>query len=201
VAASNVDLQAEVRAGRFRADLFYRLNVFPIELPPLRERREDIPLLMNHFLRRESLRHGRQVAGFSARAVRALLHYDWPGNIRELLNLIERGVINVEDGAAIEVHHMFKGEALGALSMLALSSQGELVASDGGLAEVGNLLSHLRGTLGVPTLDLPNLEARLLQEAVQACGGNLSAAARMLGLSRAQIAYRLERSASPSGRE
>lgn len=200
VAATNVDLQAEVRAGRFRADLFYRLNVFPIHLPPLRERREDIPLLMNHFLRREAQRHGRRVAGFSARAVRALLHYDWPGNIRELLNLIERGVINVEDGAAIEVHHMFKGEALGALSVLALSSQGELVEPEGEGQGIGNLLGHLRGALGVPVLDLPDLEARLLHEAVQSCGGNLAAAARMLGLSRAQIAYRLERSDAQQGR-
>ncbi|RYF61114.1 MAG: sigma-54-dependent Fis family transcriptional regulator, partial [Comamonadaceae bacterium] len=109
VAATNVDLQAEVQAGRFRADLFYRLNVFPIHLPPLRERREDIPLLMNHFLHREARRHGRRVAGFSAQAVRALLHYEWPGNIRELLNLIERGVISAEDGCAIDVHHMFRG--------------------------------------------------------------------------------------------
>jgi len=197
VAATNVDLQAEVQAGRFRADLFYRLNVFPIHLPPLRERREDIPLLMNHFLQREAKRHGRSVAGFSARAVRALLHYDWPGNIRELLNLIERGVINVEDGAAIEVHHMFKGEALGSLSMLALSSQGELVQPRSDAAAVKDLLGHLRDALGVPVLDLPDLEARLLHEAVQTCGGNLSAAARMLGLSRAQIAYRLERSGAP----
>jgi transcriptional regulator with GAF, ATPase, and Fis domain len=90
VAATNVDLQAEVKAGRFREDLFYRLNVFPIHLPPLRERRDDIPLLMNHFLRREALRHGRAAGGFTQRAVRAMLHYPFPGNIRELQNLIER---------------------------------------------------------------------------------------------------------------
>ena len=71
VAATNVDLQAEVRAGRFREDLFYRLNVYPIHLPPLRDRRDDIPLLMNHFLRRDAERHGRQVTGFTPRAVRA----------------------------------------------------------------------------------------------------------------------------------
>ncbi|WP_311224109.1 MULTISPECIES: sigma 54-interacting transcriptional regulator [unclassified Acidovorax] len=194
VAATNVNLQAEVQAGRFRADLFYRLNVFPIHLPPLRERREDIPLLMNHFLHREARRHGRRVAGFSAQAVRALLHYDWPGNIRELLNLIERGVISAEDGCAIDVHHMFRGEARGALPVLALSAKGDLVTPRGdGAAGVDNLLGHLCATLDAPVLDLARLEARLLNEAVQASGGNLSAAARMLGLSRAQIAYRLER--------
>ena len=201
VAATNVDLQAEVQAGRFRADLFYRLNVFPIHLPPLRERREDIPLLMNHFLQRESRRHARRVAGFSARAVRALLHYDWPGNIRELLNFIERGVISAEEGGAIDVHHMFRGEARAALPMLAVSARGGLVGTGegdglgegGGAPGVGNLLAHLRDALAAPSLDLPRLEARLLQEAVQACDGNLSAAARLLGLSRAQLAYRLER--------
>ncbi len=196
VAATNVDLKAEVQAGRFRADLFYRLNVFPIHLPPLRERREDIPLLMNHFLNREAKRHGRQVQGFSAQAVRALLQYDWPGNIRELLNLIERGVIGAEDGAAIDVHHMFRGESRGPGAVLALSPHGDLVAPvtlpSGG---VPNLLGHLRATLDAPVLDLARVEARLLQEAVQACDGNLSAAARMLGLSRAQLAYRLERAA------
>ncbi len=202
VAATNVDLQAEVQAGRFRADLFYRLNVFPIHLPPLRERREDIPLLMNHFLQRESRRHGRRVAGFSARAVRALLHYDWPGNIRELLNFIERGVIGAEEGGAIDVHHMFRGEARAAVAVLAVSEQGGLVDTEGrsgsgGAAGVANLLEHLRGTLDAPSLDLPRLEARLLQEAVQSCEGNLSAAARLLGLSRAQLAYRLERGGPP----
>jgi two-component system response regulator HydG len=190
-AATNVDLRAEVEAGRFRADLFYRLNVFPLHLPPLRERREDIPLLMSHFLRRESQRHGREVRGFTARAVRAALHYDWPGNIRELLNLVERAVINVEDGMAIDVHHMFRGESLARQAVLAVSSGGELAheAEPG----VGNLLQHLQSTLGAAALDLPALEARLLQEAVDAHSGNLSAAARALGLSRAQLAYRLER--------
>ena len=193
-AATNVDLRAEVQAGRFRADLFYRLNVFPLHLPPLRERREDIPLLMSHFLRRESQRHGREVRGFTARAVRAALHYDWPGNIRELLNLIERAVINVEDGMAIDVHHMFRGEPLARQAVLAVSSDGELARE--AEPRVDNLLQHLQATLGAAALDLPALEAQLLHEAVQAHDGNLSAAARALGLSRAQIAYRLERHAA-----
>lgn len=191
VAATNLDLQTEVRAGRFREDLYFRLNVFPIHLPPLRERRDDIPLLMNHFLRREVARHGRQVPGFTTRAVRALLHYDWPGNIRELQNLVERGVISAADGTPVDVHHMFKGEALSQQALLAIGQRGSL-ATPAEPAGVPDLLSHLQRTLGADQLALPQIERRLVREAVQACGGNLSAAARQLGLTRAQLAYRLE---------
>jgi transcriptional regulator with GAF, ATPase, and Fis domain len=187
VAATNVDLQAEVRAGRFREDLYFRLNVYPITLPPLRERRDDVPLLMNHFLRRECARHGRQPTGFSTRAVRALLHYGFPGNIRELQNLIERGVISAEDGAPIDVAHMFRREQLSNETLLAIGAQGTLQAED---AESTQLLQVLRQRLGA-TPSLPELERRLLDEAVAASNGNLSAAARELGLTRAQLAYRL----------
>ena len=193
VAATNVDLQAEVRAGRFREDLYFRLNVFPIHLPPLRERRDDIPLLMNHFLRREASRHGRRVAGFTPRAVRALLHYGFPGNIRELQNLVERGVISVDDGMAIDVHHLFRREQLPESALLAIGSHGELAPPPA--QAVPNLLQHLQATLGGDALPLEAVEHRLLREAVDAEGGNLSAAARRLGLSRAQLAYRLQRAA------
>ncbi|MCK1733818.1 sigma-54-dependent Fis family transcriptional regulator [Bradyrhizobium sp. 138] len=84
VAASNVDLTAEVAAGRFRQDLYFRLSVFPIAIPPLRERRDDIPLLMAHFLGIYCTRHGRQLMGFSRCATEALLKYDYPGNIPQL---------------------------------------------------------------------------------------------------------------------
>ncbi len=194
VAATNVDLQAEVRAGRFREDLFFRLNVFPIHLPPLRERRDDIPLLMNHFLRREAARHGRRVAGFTPRAVRALLHYGYPGNIRELHNLVERGVISADDGMPIDVRHLFRREQLSEEALLAIGAHGALTPQAANAA-VPNLLQHLQQTLGGEVLALPELESRLLREAVAAQGGNLSAAARDLGLSRAQLAYRLRRAA------
>ncbi|NRF67750.1 sigma 54-interacting transcriptional regulator [Aquincola sp. S2] len=192
VAATNVDLQAEVRAGRFREDLYYRLNVYPMHLPPLRERRDDVPLLMNHFLRRESARHGRSPTGFTPRAVRALLHYAYPGNIRELQNLIERGVISADDGAPIDVRHLFRREQLSDETLLAIGASGALMPShDPG--RVPNLLQHLQQTLGADTLALGELEARLLREAVAAADGNLAAAARQLGLTRAQLAYRLEK--------
>jgi formate hydrogenlyase transcriptional activator len=93
VAATNRDLAADVRAGRFRADLFYRLNVFPIALPPLRERRSDIPELADHFLRYFAATHDRPASRIPARALQLLTRYDWPGNVRELRNVIERAVI------------------------------------------------------------------------------------------------------------
>ncbi|MGM9486674.1 sigma 54-interacting transcriptional regulator [Ideonella sp. YS5] len=202
VAATNVDLQAEVRAGRFREDLYYRLNVYPIHLPPLRERRDDVPLLMNHFLRREADRHGRRPTGFTPRAVRAMLHYAFPGNIRELQNLIERGVISAEDGAAIDVAHMFRREQLSDEALLAIGAGGTLTAPRDGAGEPKRLLEMLSGALngsaGGDSLSLDELERRLLKEAEQAEKGNLAAAARRLGLTRAQFAYRLEKAAGPA---
>jgi len=93
VAATNRDLLAEVTAGRFRADLYYRLGVFPITVPSLRERRHDIPELVAHFVRLFAARHGRAVSRVHPAALRALATHDWPGNVRELQNLIERAVI------------------------------------------------------------------------------------------------------------
>jgi DNA-binding NtrC family response regulator len=98
VAATNRDLAAEVEAGRFRGDLFYRLNVFPIDNPPLRERREDVPLLAEHFIQAAARRLHRQPPRLSEAALRQLLARDWPGNIRELENVIERAVILAWDG-------------------------------------------------------------------------------------------------------
>ena len=92
IAATHRDLRAEVAAGRFREDLYYRLNVFPIRLPPLRERREDIPLLASHFLQKVAGAQGRKLDGFEPDALRALTGYDWPGNVRELENALERAV-------------------------------------------------------------------------------------------------------------
>ena len=102
VAATNVSLPEMVEAKRFRADLYYRLNVFPIHVPALRERREDIPLLVRHFARHFALRTGRRVKWIPSSAMKALVEYAWPGNIRELQNLIERAVIR-SAGERLEV--------------------------------------------------------------------------------------------------
>ena len=151
VAATNVDLRAEVEARRFREDLFFRLNVFPIDLPPLRERRDDIPLLMEHCLALYSLRHRRRFTGFTRRAVEALLNYNYPGNIRELQNLIERGVIYAEEDGAINSVHMFR--------------RGELIRNDVFALGSGGLLLHnsVDGTATAQLVDMrkPGKRARL----------------------------------------
>ncbi len=96
VAATHRDLAAEVKAGRFREDLFYRINVLHVAIPPLRERREDIPLLIDHFVARNNARLGTQIRGLSAEARKVLLEYGWPGNVRELENTIERAMVLCE---------------------------------------------------------------------------------------------------------
>jgi len=93
IAATNRDLEAAIRAGSFRSDLFYRLNVFPIETPPLRERREDIPLLVRRFIREFSVQHERPFRGITAEAMQRLVNAPWPGNVRQLRNLIESMVV------------------------------------------------------------------------------------------------------------
>jgi two-component system response regulator AtoC len=93
IAATHRDLAAEVKAGRFREDLFYRLNVLPIVVPPLRTRREDIALLIDHFVARNNARLGTQIRGVDTEARRLLVEYSWPGNVRELENTIERAMV------------------------------------------------------------------------------------------------------------
>ncbi len=93
IAATNKDLRQEIGQGRFRDDLYYRLNVVNLAMPPLRERREDIPLLAQHFLVQFAEKNRKSIKGFTPRAMDGLLRYDWPGNVRELMNAVERGVV------------------------------------------------------------------------------------------------------------
>ena len=112
VAATNANLLEMVETKRFRADLFYRLNVFPIRVPPLRERRDDIPLLVAHFVTEFSRRLSRSIQAISPSAMETLRHHDWPGNIRELQNLIERAVI-LSSGSVLELPQPTPDEATG----------------------------------------------------------------------------------------
>ncbi len=203
VAATNVELREEVRAGRFRDDLFFRLNVFPIRIPPLRERREDIPLLMNHFLLKFNRRHGRRLTGFTQRAIDAMLSYDWPGNIRELENVIERGVILGMEDHAVDAPHLFtSGEMIGD-GRFTISREGRLVATDPAefvadqtperdIERVSRRVSNLLFDQGddTETVSLGDIETVLLKKAVERAHGNLAAAARMLGITRPQMVYR-----------
>ena len=205
IAASNVDLREECRAGRFREDLFFRLNVFPIRIPPLRERREDIPPLMDHFLVKFMQRHGRHLAGFTPRALDAMLSYDWPGNIRELENVIERGVILATERRPIDVRHLFTGGEHFGERPFGVGRDGRLVAGDAlEFSGAGGHDPHAdRLSRGVTDLlfgqgdasgkvSLDEIEAMLLHKAVERAEGNVSAAARSLGITRPQMVYRLK---------
>ena len=173
VSATNRDLAAAVRQGRFREDLYYRLNVVALEIPPLRERREDIPLLAVHFLRKYARAFGRDIRGFTREALERLEAYDFPGNVRELENVVERAV-------ALET--------------------GEYITCDS-LPEhlCGPRRAGLEGLPDLPEegLDLEALladvEKRYLQEALRRTGGNKTEAARLLGITFRSFRYRLER--------
>lgn len=200
LAATNLDLKKEVKAGRFREDLYYRLNVFPVRVPPLRERPEDIPIFMNHFLAKYNARNGRSVRGFSSRAINALLTYDYPGNIRELENMIERGCILAHDGGSIDSAHLFAaGDPNTDETRLSRAEEPEPDDSDEVIANDPELDRIIHGTKALisgerdaekPSLD--QLQLWLLEAAVSRAEGNLSAAARQLGITRAQLAYRLD---------
>jgi DNA-binding NtrC family response regulator len=161
LSATNADLHDEVAAGRFRADLLFRLNAIEIHLPPLRERREDIPLLANHFLGTYAQRYRKRIAGFDSAALHALLDHPWPGNIRELAHAIERAV---------------------------LLSQGEYIAS----ADLG-LRTARKTDRRLEDMSLEEVEDLLIRKALSKHGGNVSHAAKALGLSRSALYRRLER--------
>lgn len=190
VAATNIDLREAVASGTFREDLFFRLNVFPITIPPLRERRADIPLLMAHLLGVFTQRHGRDIPGFNEEAVAAILSYDWPGNVRELENVIERGVILGQAGEPLAIHHLFTaGEKLDDLRFTLTGGnlvETALVAEDEGAQDIG--AQAMRSGL---SLDL--IEQRILETALRDQGGNRTKAAKSLGLTRAQFNYRLKK--------
>jgi transcriptional regulator with GAF, ATPase, and Fis domain len=103
IAATNRDLEKEVLAGNFRSDLFYRLNVFPVVLPPLRERREDIPILAAHFVQKHAKKLDRKLRSFSAKAMKQLTAYSWPGNVRELEHIIERSMLMAKGNVISQV--------------------------------------------------------------------------------------------------
>jgi two-component system NtrC family response regulator len=168
VAASNRDLPQLVRDGDFREDLFYRLNVVPVELPPLRERRDDVPLLAKAFLEQAAARHGRDIGSLPPGIVRALMDHSWPGNVRELANAVERLVLLAEDdGLRVE-------------DLPAAVRGGE----DGEAAPV---------KLPADGLQWEVMEESLLRQALDRTSGNRAAAARLLGLSYKAFLYRLEK--------
>jgi DNA-binding NtrC family response regulator len=195
IAATNVDLQAAVKAGRFRSDLFYRLNVYPIHIPPLRQRMLDMPLLVDAMMKKFCAVHGKRIDGITDRAMKSLKIHQWPGNVRELENMIERGVILAPQDGQIESGHLFPsltsvpGDAT-------LGDEGSDVGiTNSGALEPDNACAKdkLCEAVLASGTSLDELEAALLREAVDRSGGNLAQAARLLGLTRPQLNYRLKR--------
>ena len=171
IAATNRDLKAEIKRGAFREDLYYRLNVIAIELPPLRERRGDIGPLASFFLARYAKENGRNIEAFSDQALTLLGKYDWPGNVRELENVIERAVV-LCDGPQVDVRHL--PPSLKPMEMR------DVVPP-------------------IPGSTIQDLERYAILRTLEACGGSTSKAASILGVSPRKIQYKLhEYSSSPA---
>ena len=166
VCATNRDLEEEVREGRFRQDLFYRLNVIPVELPPLRERRTDIPLLVQAFVELEAPAMGREVHEVSAATLDSLMAHDWPGNVRELRNAVQRALVMGEPGPVLKLAGPLG--ANGGASPAALGDSESL-----GAASLADLMRRYK--------------ARLIREALEVSGGNQRLAAARLGMHRPSL--------------
>jgi DNA-binding NtrC family response regulator len=159
--ATNAQIHEEVKQQRFRQDLLFRLNTVEIKLPPLRERREDIPLLAGYYLRQLEQRYRRTGLSFQEAALRALAHYDWPGNVRELAHVVERAVL--------------------------MAAHPVIQAGDLGLAATAERAPQ------VEDMTLEEVERLLIRKALERTQGNVSDAAKALGLSRSALYRRLER--------
>ncbi|MFC1714221.1 sigma-54 interaction domain-containing protein, partial [Candidatus Poribacteria bacterium] len=170
IAMSNRDLETEVEAGRFREDLFYRLSEFPIDIPPLRERPEDIPVLAEHFLQAYSEDIDKELDGFAPDVSEMLQSYPWPGNVRELRNMVRRAAALAEQGEQILTYH-FPPEI----------TQGESLIQE--------LLSDQLGLSAA----VERLQRRLVENALQECGGNRTHAAQMLKIDRSNLIRLMKR--------
>jgi two-component system NtrC family response regulator len=165
LAATHRNLETLVREGRFRDDLYYRINVVTIQLPPLRERREDLPLLIDHFLRAFADKNGKSIRGLTRDARAALLRYDYPGNVRELENLIERAVVLTRD------------DVIGLTDLpLTLDTQAAEVESGPGLVAA-----------------VEGLERRMIREALAKADGIQTRAAELLGIGERVLRYKLKK--------
>jgi DNA-binding NtrC family response regulator len=171
VAATNRNLRAALEQGTFREDLYYRLNVVPIDIPPLREHKEDIPDLVDHFIARFAVESGKKISGITPAAMRRLVEFHWPGNVRELENIIERGV--------------------------ALANGAVLDAADIHLDEAQAGPSSAVATFLPEGMTLEQWEEEMIREALRRSNGNKSQAARLLGLSRNALRYRLTKIGVP----
>ena len=169
VAATNRNLEAEVQAGRFRQDLYYRLQVFPVRIPALRERRDDIPILAGHFVKRYSHELGKQVAGFAQQTMELMMSYNWPGNVRELENEVQRLVIQSDPGGYVMAEH--------------LSPR---------IRNIEGILDRIKPPRGTLRDQVEHIEKWLLIEALREHHGNKSATAKTLGITREGLHKKLK---------
>lgn len=182
IAASNVDLEKAVEEGKFRRDLFYRLSVFPIRIPPLRERPEDIHLLVFHFLELYKQKTNRFVSGISKDALRALINYEWQGNVRELENAIERAVI-IASGRQIELDDLPE-----AISKRAFESQAQARQERARAASEGRAISL---EIELPSA-MDEVEKQIIEATLDYAGGDKSRASRLLNIGRKTLYRKLE---------
>ncbi|MDP2609188.1 MULTISPECIES: sigma-54-dependent Fis family transcriptional regulator [unclassified Oceanobacter] len=195
VAATNEDLQQAVQGGRFRADLFFRLNVLPIRIPPLRERREDIPLLVEHFLDRYQREYNKKIIGLTDRAMSMLADYSWPGNVRELENMIERGVILTDNHRVIELEHLFPSLTEPTHPLNIINHQGKITSPEGDASNLipGLSTDQLADILISSGTSLDELETLMIDKALKNSEGVVTEAAKQLGLTRPALAYRMKK--------
>ena len=171
ISATNKDLQEEIKKGNFREDLFYRLNVANIDIPPLRERKEDIPILAYSFLKEFSVKFNKHIKGIDQDALQLLVSYPWKGNIRELRNVMERAVILLDGDELKENHFSFLVESAGE-----------------------NLIEDEKFVLKIPAngIKIDIVLRTLIQKTLKITNGNQVKAAKVLGLSRSKLRYRME---------
>ena len=174
IAATNADLETKIRDGEFREDLYYRLCVFPIDLPPLRERREDLPALLNHFLKKFSDHYEKDLSGFSPSALTQLLNYGYPGNIRELSNIIERAVLLCDRGGSVLADHL--------PSNLLVNTPAPIKTTSAAPANGGSLKDLVQ-----------NFEASVIEEKLRELNWNQSRAAEELKMPRRTLIEKLNR--------
>ncbi|MCX5857921.1 MAG: sigma 54-interacting transcriptional regulator, partial [Deltaproteobacteria bacterium] len=168
ISATNRDLETRVKEGLFREDLFYRLNVVTMAIPPLKERKEDVPALIDHFLKRYSEENGKDIEGVSSEAQDLLLKYDYPGNVRELENIIERAVVICRDAV---------------VSVEDLPFQEDMFDAGDSHREVEGLLRE----------SVEELERKLIIEAMEKTGDHQTKAAELLGISERMLRYKLKK--------
>jgi two-component system, response regulator FlrC len=188
IATTNRNLSAEVEAGNFRRDLYYRLNVVPIVVPPLRERLSDVPLLASHFAAHSAADCGKTIDSLSAEAVDLLQQYSWPGNIRELQHVVERAVV-LSSKPVLDV------DAFDSVRRVVLAARGH--PGNGASNPLNVVGAEGSAAIALPTLNLDAAEAALIEEALKVAENNRTRAAALLGIGVRTLRKKLNAPAEP----